>query len=77
MKREVVTLESTQQRVTPAQWRILILLVISVWINYMDRANLSVAAPELRGLALEAVAANRDRDLGTAVFQRRATGLEW
>ena len=39
MEREGVA--STQQRVTPAQWRILILLVISVWINYVDRANLS------------------------------------
>jgi len=47
MEREGVG--STQQRVTPAQWRILILLVISVWINYVDRANLSVAAPLLRG----------------------------
>ena len=40
---------STVQKVSSAQWRILILLVISVWINYMDRANLSVAAPLLRG----------------------------
>ena len=39
---------STVQKVSSAQWRILILLVISVWINYMDRANLSVAAPQLR-----------------------------
>lgn len=36
------------QKVTPAQWRFLILLVVSVWINYIDRANLSVAAPQLR-----------------------------
>jgi MFS family permease len=46
---KVVTLGSTVQKVSSAQWRILILLVISVWINYMDRANLSVAAPQLRG----------------------------
>ena len=39
---------STVQKVSSAQWRILILLVLSVWINYMDRANLSVAAPQLR-----------------------------
>jgi ACS family D-galactonate transporter-like MFS transporter len=41
-------LERTVQKVSAAQWRILILLVLSVWINYMDRANLSVAAPQLR-----------------------------
>jgi hypothetical protein len=46
--REAVTLASTVQKVSSAQWRILILLVLSVWINYMDRANLSVAAPQLR-----------------------------
>jgi MFS family permease len=34
--------------VTFAQWRVLALLVLSVWINYVDRANLSVAAPQLR-----------------------------
>lgn len=42
------TLEKTIQKVSAAQWRILILLIVSVWINYMDRANLSVAAPQLR-----------------------------
>ena len=36
------------QKVSPAQWRVLALLTISVWINYVDRANLSVAAPQLR-----------------------------
>ncbi|HSW50286.1 MAG TPA: MFS transporter, partial [Bryobacteraceae bacterium] len=35
-------------KVTPAQWRVLTLMAISVWINYVDRANLSVAAPQLR-----------------------------
>jgi MFS family permease len=44
----VVTLEKAVQKVSAAQWRILILLIVSVWINYMDRANLSVAAPQLR-----------------------------
>jgi len=39
-------LSSPVQKVTPAQWRFLILLVVSVWINYIDRANLSVAAPQ-------------------------------
>lgn len=47
MDREVVALERTVQKVSAAQWRILILLVISVWINYMDRSNLSVAGPKL------------------------------
>ena len=31
-----------------AEWRVLTLLVISIFINYIDRANLSVAAPRLR-----------------------------
>ena len=44
----MVALERTVQKVSAAQWRILVLLIISVWINYMDRANLSVAAPQLR-----------------------------
>ena len=30
-----------------AEWRVLILLVLSVFINYIDRANLSIAAPLL------------------------------
>ncbi|MBC7924413.1 MAG: MFS transporter [Bryobacteraceae bacterium] len=30
------------------EWRILILLVISVFVNYIDRGNLSIAAPLLR-----------------------------
>lgn len=44
----MVTLGSTVQKVSTAQWRLLVLLIISVWINYMDRSNLSVAAPQLR-----------------------------
>ena len=43
-----VPLQGSPQRATAAQWRVLILLVLSVWINYVDRANLSVAAPQLR-----------------------------
>jgi ACS family D-galactonate transporter-like MFS transporter len=31
-----------------AEWRILILLVISIFINYIDRSNLSIAAPLIR-----------------------------
>src|SRR5437660_9669098 len=31
-----------------AEWRVLILLVISIFINYIDRGNLSIAAPLLR-----------------------------
>ena len=30
-----------------AEWRVLILLVLSVFINYIDRSNLSIAAPLL------------------------------
>jgi MFS transporter, ACS family, D-galactonate transporter len=41
-------LATTTQKVSPAQWRVLVLLALSVWINYVDRANLSVAAPQLR-----------------------------
>ncbi len=43
-----MALQASPQRVTAAQWRVLTLLVLSVWINYVDRANLSVAAPQLR-----------------------------
>jgi ACS family D-galactonate transporter-like MFS transporter len=32
---------------TTGQWRVLILLLVSAWINYLDRGNLSVAAPLL------------------------------
>ncbi len=34
-------------RLTRAQWGVLWLLLVSVWINYIDRGNLSVAAPLL------------------------------
>lgn len=38
---------------TSSEWRLLILLVLSVFINYVDRGNLSIAAPLLqRELAL-------------------------
>jgi MFS transporter, ACS family, D-galactonate transporter len=43
-----VNVTISSQRVSVAQWRILALLALSVWINYVDRANLSVAAPQLR-----------------------------
>lgn len=33
---------------TRVQWRVLILLVLAVMVNYIDRGNLSVAAPPLR-----------------------------
>jgi ACS family D-galactonate transporter-like MFS transporter len=36
-----------QTRLTRTQWAVLVLLVISVGINYIDRGNLSVAAPFL------------------------------
>lgn len=41
-------LASTHGTLERAQWRVLILLLISVWINYIDRGNLSVAAPILK-----------------------------
>src|SRR5262245_56597495 len=34
-------------RLTRTQWSVLCLLLVSVWINYTDRGNLSVAAPLL------------------------------
>ncbi len=42
------TAANTNTRMGGAEWRALILLVLSVGINYIDRANLSVAAPDLR-----------------------------
>jgi len=39
MKREEVTLMNARQRVTGAQWRVLILLVLSNGINFLYRAN--------------------------------------
>src|SRR5689334_19290936 len=39
---------AVEARLTRAQWDVLILLVISVSINYIDRGNLSVAAPAIR-----------------------------
>src|SRR5437879_5812555 len=38
---------SVSNRLTTTQWRVLWLLVFSVCINYIDRGNLSVAAPQL------------------------------
>jgi len=35
-------------RLDVVQWRVLLLLVFSIFINYIDRGNLSVAAPMLR-----------------------------
>src|SRR6185436_803267 len=39
----------TRNRMSTTQWRVLWLLVFSVCINYIDRGNLSVAAPQLIG----------------------------
>jgi MFS transporter, ACS family, D-galactonate transporter len=36
-----------QAKLTSAQWGFLVLLLVSVGINYIDRGNLSVAAPQL------------------------------
>src|SRR5260370_8399511 len=38
---------AVETRLTSTQWVVLILLVLSVSINYIDRGNLSVAAPFL------------------------------
>ncbi len=37
----------SSENLSAAQWRIVALLVFSVFINYVDRGNLSVAAPKL------------------------------
>jgi len=37
-----------QEKLSPAQWRLLALLMISLVINYVDRAGLSTAAPLLQ-----------------------------
>src|SRR5581483_11533988 len=34
--------------VAPASWAMIVLLVVSVAINYIDRSNLSIAAPLLK-----------------------------
>ncbi len=39
---------AVRTRLSGAQWRVLTLLVISIFINYVDRGNLSVAAPPLK-----------------------------
>lgn len=44
----MTALTDASAKVTSAQWKMLALLILSVWINYIDRANLSVAAPQLR-----------------------------
>src|SRR5438093_3984268 len=40
---------AVQSRMTRAQWGLLVLLIFSVFINYIDRGTLSVAAPAIRG----------------------------
>lgn len=37
-----------QTRIPRALWRVLILMALSIFINYIDRANLSIAAPLLK-----------------------------
>lgn len=39
---------SSHPGLSRAEWRVLILLVASIFINYIDRGNLSVAAPPLK-----------------------------
>jgi ACS family D-galactonate transporter-like MFS transporter len=40
---------SSRERIPPALTRVLVLLGLSIFINYIDRSNLSVAAPLLKG----------------------------
>jgi MFS transporter, ACS family, D-galactonate transporter len=42
------TQAAVKARLSTAEWRVLTLLVISIFINYIDRSNLSVAAPLLK-----------------------------
>ncbi len=37
-----------EQKLSPTQWRLLILLIVSVFINYIDRSNLSVSATDIQ-----------------------------
>src|ERR1039457_2277268 len=39
---------ASQTRIPGPLWRVLVLLVLSVAINYVDRGNLSIAAPLLK-----------------------------
>src|ERR1700675_3963478 len=39
---------SSREKLSPALIRVLVLLGLSIFINYIDRANLSVAAPMLK-----------------------------
>src|SRR5690349_16615685 len=38
---------TTDARLAPSQWRFLILVMLSVYINFIDRGNISAAAPVL------------------------------
>ena len=52
----VSALASSARSVSRAEWIVLILLIISIFINYVDRGNLSVAAPVMeKELALSPV----------------------
>jgi MFS transporter, ACS family, D-galactonate transporter len=42
------TLQSQAQPLTIAQWRVLVLLGLSIFISYIDRSNLSIAAPLIK-----------------------------
>lgn len=41
-------MQAARMQVTATQWRVLALLVVSIFINYIDRGALGVAAPKLR-----------------------------
>src|SRR6202171_4604313 len=42
------TLPSQSQPLNIAQWRVLVLLGLSIFISYIDRSNLSIAAPLIK-----------------------------
>src|SRR5690348_2835328 len=42
------TVAPAVKRMTGAQWTLLILLVASIFLNYIDRSNLSLAAPVMQ-----------------------------
>jgi len=45
----MTTTVAVRSRLSRAEWSVLALLVFSVFVNYADRVNLSVAAPPLKG----------------------------
>ena len=48
-----VQLGAGVQRMARREWILLLLLIASIFINYIDRSNLSIAAPLLKGAFLD------------------------